>query len=101
MANSVKTYEVVPVSSTGAVLGGAGAKGDAIERLVLIVSDATNAEVSLKDGTETAFIVFENNPAAGKGVYPIVLGGLASRNGSWKVITGSGVRVLAIGSFTQ
>lgn len=40
-----------------------------------------------------------NGPAAAVGVYSVKIGAM-SRNGAWKVTTGAGSTVIAVGSFT-
>jgi hypothetical protein len=92
-------YEHVAVSQTNQVLGGTGAAGDYIHRLVCTVATAATAQVQIKDGTATAHTVLRNSPGDGIGVYNIELNAV-SREGAWQVTTGAGVEVLAIGVFS-
>jgi hypothetical protein len=92
-------YEHVAVSQSLQVLGGTGAAGDYIHRLVCTVSTASTAQVQIKDGTGTTHTLLPNSPGGGIGVYNIELNAV-SRNGAWQVTTGAGVEVLAIGVFS-
>lgn len=91
-------YEQVAASQTNQVLGGTGAAGDYIAKLVLIVTTAATAAVSIKDGSGSAFQVFPNSPGGGVGTYTIPLG-VRSGLGAWAVTTGAGVAVVAVGRF--
>jgi hypothetical protein len=96
-------YEHIAASSTAQVLGGNGAIGDYIHRLVCTVSTALTSTVQIIDGTGAGILTHTLLPAAvggGIGVYNIELNAV-SANGAWKVTTGAGVEVMAIGIFTQ
>jgi hypothetical protein len=91
-------YEHVPVSTSARVLGGTGAVGDYLHRLICTVSTAATGNVVIGDGVFSHTIL----PAlAGTGinVYNIEVNA-ASVNGAWKVTTGAGVEVLAVGIFS-
>jgi hypothetical protein len=92
-------YETVAASQTDQVLGGTGAAGDYLERLICVVATAATAAVSLEDGTGANMSVLPNSPGGGVGTYVIDFG-VASAIGGWEVTTGAGVTVIAIGSFT-
>ena len=92
-------YEHVAASQTLQVLGGTGAAGDYIYRLICTVSTAATALVQIKDGTVTTHTVLPNSPGGGIGVYNIELNAVSS-SGAWQVTTGAGVEVLAIGVFS-
>ena len=92
-------HEHVATSQTLQVLGGTGAAGDYVHRLVCTVSTASTALVQIKDGTATTHTLLPNSPGGGIGVYNIELNAV-SRNGAWQVTTGAGVEVLAIGVFS-
>lgn len=92
------SYETVAASQTAQVLGTAGAAGDYLDHLVLVVSTAATAAVSILDGA-TSIAVFPNSPGGGIGTYTIPLG-IASVGGPWKVTTGAGVAVIAVGLFS-
>jgi len=96
-------YEHVAASSSAQVLGGTGAIGDYIHRLVCTVSTALTSTVQIVDGTGAGILTHTVLPAAvggGIGVYNIELNAV-SANGAWKITTGAGVEVMAIGIFTQ
>jgi len=92
-------YEHVAVSQTAQVLGGTGATGDYLDRLVCTVSTAATSSVIILDNTGFTHTVLPNNVGGGVGVYVIHLG-MISRNGPWKVTTAAGVEVLAVGIFS-
>ena len=91
-------YETVAASQTAQVLGNAGAVGDFLDTLTIVVATAATAAVSILDNT-TSISVFPNSPGGGIGTYVIPIK-LRSKLGPWKVTTGAGVSVIASGSFT-
>jgi len=96
-------YEHIAASSSAQVLGGTGAIGDYIHRLVCTVNTALTSTVQIVDGTGAGILTHTVLPAAvggGIGVYNIELNAV-SANGAWKITTGAGVEVMAVGIFTQ
>ncbi len=91
-------YEHVPASQTNAVLGGTGATGDYLHRLVCTVSTVATSSVQLKDGAGFTHTILPNNVAA-VGVYNIEINA-ASKLGVWALNTGAGVEVIAVGVFS-
>lgn len=91
-------YETVAASQTAQVLGNAGAVGDYIDRLVIVVATAATAAVSLLDSA-TSISIIPNSPGGGIGVYVVELR-MTSKNGAWKVTTGAGSTVIAVGRFS-
>jgi hypothetical protein len=91
-------YEHVAASQTAQVLGGTGAVGDYLHRLICTVSTAATSVVTILDGS-TSHTVLPNAVGGGIGVYNIEVNA-ASKNGAWKVTTGAGVEVLAMGIFS-
>jgi hypothetical protein len=89
-------YEHVAASQTAQVLGTTGATGDYLHRLVITVGTAATSTVSLLDNTSSHVLVAANTAI---GVYSIEINTF-SKNGAWKVTTGAGAEVLAIGNFT-
>lgn len=90
-------YEHVPASQTAQVLGGTGAKGDYLHRLVCSVSTSATGNVVILDGSGFSHTIL---PAlAGVTTHDIEVNAV-SRNGAWKVTTGAGVEVLAMGIFS-
>ena len=94
-------YEHCAANATTA-LGGTGATGDLIARLVCTVSTAATGIVKVIDGGGAGVLthtVLPNSPGGGIGVYVIELGA-ASQTGGWSVLTGAGVEVMAMGIFS-
>jgi len=95
-------YEHVAASQSAQVLGGTGAKGDYLHRLICTVTTAATSSVVIVDGAGTGILthtVLPNNVGSGIGVYNIELNAI-SANGAWKVTTGAGVEVMAVGIFS-
>lgn len=92
-------YETVAASQTDQALGATGAAGDYLKRLVITVATAATAAISIKDGSGSSISILPNSPGGGVGVYVVDLG-ITSTSGAWKVTTGAGSTVVAIGSFT-
>lgn len=89
-------YETVAASQTAQVLGGAGATGDYLHCLIITVSTAATSTVDLLDNATSIPITSANTPI---GVY-IVDVNANSKNGGWKVTTGAGATVMAVGRFS-
>ena len=89
-------YEHVAASQTAQVLGTTGAIGDYLHRLVITVGTAATSTVSLLDNTTSHVLVAANTAI---GVYSIEINTF-SKNGAWKVTTGAGAEVIAMGNFT-
>ena len=95
-------YEHVAASQTAQVLGGTGAIGDYIHRLICTVTTAATGNVVLVDGTGVGILTHTVLPAScgtGINVYNIEINA-ASTTGAWKVTTGAGVEVMAVGIFS-
>lgn len=87
-------YETVAASQSDQVLGVTGASGDLLERLIVTVATAASGTVSIKDGSGSAIpITAANTPI---GVYSVEIGARSSA-GAWKVTTGAGATVIAVG----
>jgi hypothetical protein len=89
-------YETVAASQTAQTLGGTGAVGDYVHRLVVTVNTAATSTVSLIDNATTVMTVPANTPV---GIYEIEVNAISS-SGAWKVTTGAGATVLAVGIFS-
>ena len=94
----VYQYETVAASQTTQMLGGSGAAGDYLHRLIVTVNTAATSTVTLTDGV-TAIPVVPANVGSGVGVLDIELN-MASLTSGWKVTTGAGVSVVAVGLFS-
>lgn|SRR5262245_57251128 len=96
-------YEPVAASQSDQVLGGPGKQGDILQRLVITVNTAATAQVQIRDGSGGSLItIMPNSPGGGIGVYVVELGMRAATvaNGGWRVTTGAGSTVVAVGRFT-
>ena len=89
-------YETVAPSQTAQALGATGAKGDIVKTLVITVSTAATSTVALIDNATSYSIMAANTPI---GVYTIQLDA-QSVSGAWKITTGAGASVFAVGQFT-
>lgn len=96
---SLGEYETVAASQTDQVMGTTGKIGDYLEGLLCVVATAATAQVQIKDGAGSAITVFPNSPGSGIGSYYVYLG-VKSAAGAWKITTGAGVSVIAVGNFT-
>jgi uncharacterized spore protein YtfJ len=91
-------YETVAASQTTQMLGASGAAGDYLHRLIVTVNTAATSTVTLTDGV-TAIPIVPALIGSGVGVVNIELN-MASLTSGWKVTTGAGVTVVAVGLFS-
>jgi hypothetical protein len=89
-------YEHVAFSQTDQILGTTGAAGDYLHRLVVSVGTSATGTVVITDGAFVHGLVRANTPI---GVYSIEMNAISKTTG-WKVTTGAGAEVLAMGNFT-
>lgn len=91
-------YEFVAASQTDQVLGGDGAPNDLLARLVVNVTTSATGTVGIKDGASGTLrtLVPANTPI---GVYHVEIGA-RSVDGGWRITTGAGASVFAVGQFT-
>jgi hypothetical protein len=95
-------YEHVAASQSAQVLGTTGAVGDYLHRIIITVSTAASAAVQIVDGTGTGILthtILPNSPGGGIGVYNIEINAV-SADGAWKITTGAGSEVMAVGIFS-
>lgn len=99
MATSSHKYVTVAVSQTAAILGPTGAAGDRIFKLIVSVTAAATSTMALLDNATSIPILAATTAL---GVYTLDFGekGIVSTSGAWKVTTGAGVSVIAVGEFT-
>ena len=90
-------YETVAASQTAQVLGGTGATGDYLERVIITVNIAATSTVTILDGA-TSIALMPAVVGGGVGVYTIPIQ-CASASGPWKITTGAGVTVIGVGIF--
>lgn len=91
-------YETIAASQTGQVLGGTGAKGDYIHRLIVSVNTVATATVTLLDGA-TSYTLMAGAATLVPGAYSLEVGAI-SNVGAWSITTGAGVTVMAVGIFS-
>jgi hypothetical protein len=89
-------YEHVAFSQTDQVLGTTGAAGDYLHRLIVSVGTSATGTVILTDGAFVHGLVRANTPI---GTYSIEFNAKSQSTG-WKITTGAGAEVLAMGVFT-
>jgi len=89
-------YETVAASQTAQVLGVTGAAGDTLMRVIITVGTALTGTVALIDGSTSYALTAANTPI---GVYTVEINAV-SVNGAWKITTGAGATVLAVGNFS-
>lgn len=89
-------YETVAASQTAQVLGGTGATGDYLHKLVVNVTTAATSTITLLDGATSIPLMSATTPV---GTYSIGIEAL-SQTGPWKVTTGAGVNVIGVGIFS-
>ena len=93
-------YEHVAASQSAQVLGGTGAVGDYLHRIICTVTTSATGNVLIVDGTGTGILTHTVLPAlSGVGVFNIEINA-ASTTGPWKITTGAGVEVMAVGIFS-
>lgn len=94
---SAYNYEDVAAGASAQVMGATGAVGDFLQRLICVVSTALTSNVAITDGTGSAFTILQTSTAIGTYILDV---GARSTTGGWKVTTGAGVTVRAVGRFT-
>ena len=97
MKTEPRQYETVAVSQTDQVMGGTGAVGDYLDKVVVTVATSASGTCSIKDGGGSAIpLTAANTPI---GVYVVSLQ-LTSTAGAWKITTGAGATAIGIGNFS-
>jgi hypothetical protein len=91
-------YETVAASQTAQVLGGTGAIGDYLHRVVISVVTAATGSVTLLDGS-TSIVISTGAATLPLGTFSVDIGA-ASQTGAWKVTTGAGATVIGVGIFS-
>ena len=91
-------YETVAASVTAQVLGGTGATGDYVHRLIISVVSVATSGVTLIDGS-TSIVLLTGAATNVPGVYSVEVNAL-SATGPWKITTGAGATVVAVGIFS-
>jgi hypothetical protein len=90
-------YEVVSPSQTQQVLGTNGAANDYLHRIVVKVATSASSTVDVFDGSTIVIAIPANTPV---GVYSLDIG-INAATGPFKVTTGAGAALLAVGLFSK
>ena len=90
-------YETVAASQTAQVLGGTGAKGDYLHRIIVTTNTSGTASVTLLDNSTSILLHSTGGPSGGAESIEL---NMASVSGAWKVTTGAGCTVIAVGIFS-
>ncbi len=91
-------YETVAASQTGQVLGGTGAKGDYLHRLIISNVTVATAAVTVIDGA-TSIVILTGAAGQTTGVYSVEMN-MISQSGAWSITTGAGCTVIGVGIFS-
>ena len=91
-------YETVAASATAQVLGGTGAVGDYLHRLIINGVTAATSSVAILDGS-TSIVIQTGAATVPIGVLSVEVNAV-SASGAWKVTTGAGCTVIAVGVFS-
>ena len=92
-------YETVAASQTAQRLGPTGAKGDILERLIVVPATTAAGNISINDGGGSEISLFATGTLSNLQTFFIELG-IRSTTGSWRVTTGANVSVIAVGKFS-
>lgn len=94
-------YEAVAASQAATALGATGALGDTLSRVLVIPATTSPGAVSIKDGADTAIIIFAGGATSVADLKPFVVEvKLKSKTGAWQLVTGANVSAVGIGNFT-
>lgn len=103
VCDAAQNYNTVAASQAAQALTGGtgGAIGDYLESLLIVPADTSPGAVTIQDGGGAAITLFAGGASSVSNLAPIpVPVGAVSINGAWKVTTGAGVSVIALGSFS-
>ncbi|MTD92871.1 hypothetical protein GIW81_00825 [Hyphomicrobium sp. xq] len=90
----------VAASQTAAILGAAGAVGDYIAGLLVVPTTVDAGAIAVLDNAAST-TVFAGGTASLDSLAPFFIPlGWKSINGAWKVTTGAGLSVIAVGEFS-
>jgi D-alanyl-D-alanine carboxypeptidase len=92
-------YEHVAKSQTTQALGAAGAKGDILQRIIVVPETTAAGTIAIKDGALDAVNVFVAGTLTNLQTFVIELGA-RSVSGAWQITTGDNVHVIAVGKFS-
>ena len=93
-------YEAVAASQTDQIMGPVGAVGNVLKRLIVSVATVATSTVSIKDGDGVAIVITAANTPIGVYTVDVDARCVNATTPGWKVTTGAGATVLAVGRFT-
>lgn len=93
--NGENEYETVAASQTAQVIGATGGVGDYLSHLIIVPISGAPGTVALIDGSTTLLTI---TPPASSQPFTLPVGA-TSKNGAWKITTGSNVTCMAVGDF--
>lgn len=100
-AIAASSYETVAASQTGQVLGGSGAIGDYLARIIITPALAACGVVTVLDNATPIISFAGGATTALTDLLPKTIEiGAKSASGAWKITTGASVAVVGIGNFT-
>lgn len=91
-------YETVAASQTAQVLGGTGAVGDYLHRVIVSIVTASTGAVTIIDGS-TSIVISTGAATLPLGTFSVEMN-MRSSTGAWKVTTGAGATVIGVGIFS-
>lgn len=93
--------EAVAANQADQVLGGTGAVGDYLYKVIVVPASVDAKAVAIKDGSGSAVTIFAGGTASLTDLKPFeVLLELPSASGAWKITTNTAVSAIGIGTFT-
>lgn len=93
-------YETVAASQTAQVLGGAGATGDYLAKVVIVPATTSPGNVIILDNA-TSITIFTGGASSVTTLHPFTVDlGMTSVSGAWKITTGANVSAIGIGNFS-
>lgn len=95
-------YQLVAKNVTAVLKGqgGKGLAGDQVDRLILIPETTSPGAVTLQDGTNAAMTIFPGGATSVPSLAPIFVTLKAkSTTGSWTLVVGDNIHVIAVGRF--
>lgn len=93
--------EAVAANQADQVMGGTGAVGDYLYKVIIVPASADAKAVAIKDGSGSAVTIFAGGTSSLADLKPFeVLIEAPSVSGAWKVTTNTAVSAVGVGNFT-
>jgi hypothetical protein len=90
-------YETVAAGQTAQEIGGTGGVADFISHVLVVPATTSPGAITLIDGA-TSITIFAGGTVSDIRPFAVPLM-MYSKNGAWKLTTGSNVSVIAVGTF--